>query len=192
MPIKTDREYRAMSPRSPSDGEEYTVNGTAVVFNTRTVLYEYDGIEYGEIIDGAAFDGCDMTDVIMNYNHGGKVVARLRNQTLKLEITGTGVNITAYLGGTEEGRKLYEEIKGGYVDKMSFSFTTSEDLYDSDTRTRTVKKVKKLYDVAAVDIPAYEQTSISARSFFDAEREKEVRDLEQSRRRKLLIAKTLL
>lgn len=191
MPIKSDREYRAMAPMGVAENE-YTVTGTAVVFNSKTVLYDYDGIEYCEIIDRAAFDGCDMTDVIMNYNHSGKVVARLRNQTLKLENTETGMNITAYLGGTEEGRKLYEEIKGGYIDRMSFSFTTAEDLYESDTRTRTIKKVKKLYDVAAVDIPAYEQTSISARSFFDAEREKELRFLEQERRRKMLIAKTLL
>lgn len=191
MPIKSDREYRAMAPMGAAENE-YTVTGTAVVFNSKTVLYEHDGIEYCEIIDRAAFDGCDMTDVIMNYNHGGKVVARLRNQTLKLENTETGMNITAYLGGTEEGRKLYEEIKGGYIDRMSFSFTVAEDSYESDTRTRTIRKVKKLYDVAAVDIPAYEQTSISARSFFDAEREKELRFLEQERRRKTLIAKTLL
>lgn len=193
MPIKPDREYRAMAPMDVAENE-YTVTGTAVVFNSKTVLYEYDGIEYCEIIDRAAFDSCDMTDVIMNYNHSGKVVARLRNQTLILEITETGMNITAYLGGTEEGRKLYEEIKGGYIDRMSFSFTVAidGDDYDQKTHTRTVNKVKKLYDVAAVDIPAYEQTSILARSFFDAEREKELRFLEQERRRKTLIAKTLL
>lgn len=191
MPIKNDREYRAMTPMSPTEGE-YVVTGTAVVLDVPTVIYEYDGIEYKEVIARGAFDACDMTDVIMNYNHCGKVVARLRNQTLKLEVTDTGVNVTAYLGGTEEGRKLYEEIKGGYIDRMSFSFTVAEESYQQDTRTRTIIKLKKLYDVAAVDIPAYEQTSISARSFFDAERDKEFRLLEHERRRKLLIAKSLL
>ena len=34
----------------------------------------------------------------------------------------TNINIDADLGGTTAGRELYEEIDGGYVDKMSFSF----------------------------------------------------------------------
>ena len=72
------------------------------------------------MIDRHAFDGCDMSDVIMNYNHGGKVVARLRNKTLSLNITDRGVDMEADLSGTAAGRDLYEEIDGGYIDKMSF------------------------------------------------------------------------
>ena len=71
-----------------------------------------------------------------------------------------------------EGRRLYEEIKGGYIDKMSFAFVVSEDSYDRDTHTRRILGIKRLYDVAAVDIPAYDATSISARSYFSAEAEK--------------------
>ena len=73
------------------------------------MIYEYEGIKYFEIIDRHAFDNCDMSDVIMNYNHGGKVVARLRNKTLVLNFNGNQVEIDAYLGGTQEGRNLYEE-----------------------------------------------------------------------------------
>lgn len=125
-----------------------------------------------------------------NYNHGGKVVARLRNKTLALNIDERGVNIDADLGGTTAGRELYEEIDGGYVDKMSFSFTVREASYDSVTHTRTITKVKKLYDVSAVDIPAYNDTSISARSFFEEEHSRELAALEQARRRKKLVALT--
>ena len=132
----------------------------------------------------------DMSDVIFNYNHGGKVVARLRNKTLALNIDERGVNIDADLGGTTAGRELYEEIDGGYVDKMSFSFTVREASYDSVTHTRTITKVKKLYDVSAVDIPAYNDTSISARSFFEEEHSRELAALEQARRRKKLVALT--
>lgn len=135
MAIKQGREYRALQDFSlvPRDegSKEYRVRGTAIVFNSPTVLWECDGVEYKEIIDRHAFDECDMSDVIFNYNHGGKVVARLRNKTLALNIDERGVNIDADLGGTTAGRELYEEIDGGYVDKMSFSFTVREASYDS-------------------------------------------------------------
>ena len=171
MPIKKGREYRALQDFSliPREGENdaYRVRGTAVVFDSPTCLYEYDGVKYYEVIDRHAFDGCDMSDVIMNYNHGGKVVARLRNKT-----------------------DLYEEIDGGYIDKMSFSFSVRESKYDNVTHTRTITKIRKLYDVSAVDIPAYEETSLSARSFFEVEHSKEVKVLEQAARRRRLLART--
>ena len=194
MSIKQGREYRALQDFSlvPRDGEndEYRVRGTAVVFDTPTVLWEYDGVKYCEVIDRHAFDECDMSDVIFNYNHGGKVVARLRNKTLALTIDERGVHIEADLSGTQAGRELYEEIDGGYIDKMSFSFTISESAYNSDTHTRTITKVKKLYDVSAVDIPAYQDTSISARSFFELEHSKEIAALEQAKRKRKLLALT--
>ena len=112
-----------------------------------------------------------MSDVVMNYNHEGKPVARTKNGTLKLSTDEHGLFIKADLSGTEEGRRLYEEIKGGYIDKMSFAFTVSEDSYDRDTHTRKVRRIKRLYDVAAVDIPAYDATEISARSWVEAEAE---------------------
>ena len=194
MTLKDGREYRSLQdfslvPREEGS-EEYRVKGTAVVFDTPTVLYECDGVKYCEIIDRHAFDGCDLSDVIFNYNHGGKVVARLRNKTLSLNVTERGLEVEADLSGTQAGRELYEEIDGGYIDKMSFSFSVREAKYDSVTHTRTITKVKKLYDVSAVDIPAYEETSISARSFFTEEHGKELAALEQARRRKKIIALT--
>ena len=125
MGMKQGREYRAVQdfslvPRA-EEKDEYRVRGTAVVFDTPTVLFEYDGVKYSEVIDRNAFDECDMSDVIFNYNHGGKVVARLRNKTLTLTIDERGLHMEADLGGTQAGRELYEEIDGGYVDKMSFS-----------------------------------------------------------------------
>lgn len=195
MPIiKPGREYRALQNFAPipreGESDPYIVRGTAIVYNTPTCLYECDGVQYFEIIDRHALDECDMSDVIFNYNHGGKVVARLRNKTLSLTNTDRGLDIESDLSGTAAGRDLYEEIDGGYIDKMSFSFVPREAKYDSLTHTRTITKIKKLYDVAAVDIPAYNETSISARSFFEEEHSKEFAALEQARRRNLLIART--
>lgn len=83
-----------------------------------------------------------------------------------------GLHIRANLAGTEEGRRLYEEVKGGYIDKMSFAFEVSEDSYERDTHTRRILGIRRLYDVAAVDIPAYDATNLSARSYFSVKAEK--------------------
>lgn len=196
---KTGREIRTFSSfelkkyrdEENSERQDY-VHGVPVVFNTPTCLYEYEGIKFYEQIDRHAFDNCDMSDVIFNYNHGGRVAARIRNNTLKLSINDVCMEMDAFLGGTEYGRNLLEDIRGGYIDKMSFAFVVDEDGddYDPATHTRTITKIKKLYDVSAVDIPAYDTTSISARSFFEVEYEKEKRALEQARLREMCIAKT--
>jgi len=142
---------------------EFYVEGYASTY-VPTVLFEYDGIEYKEKIDRNAFNNIDLTDVIFNYNHGGKVLARTKNKTLYLHIDEKGLFVRARLDGTEEGRKMYQEIKGGYIDKMSISFAVEEDSYNNSTNTRTILKLKRLYDVSAVDIPAYDTTLIYARN----------------------------
>lgn len=188
--LRADRMYRTfnnlqvrMEQTKNDDGnevQEMIVEGQAVVFEKPTVLFKYDDTEYKEVIDRNAFAECDMSDVIFNYNHGGKVVARTRNKTLELYIDSNGLNIRARLDGTEEGRKLYEEIKGGYIDKMSFCFTIKEESYNKEEHTWRVLKVDKLYDVSAVDIPAYDTTSISARSSRLAVAEREHKALERA------------
>ena len=156
--------------------------------------------EFREVIDRRAFDKCDMSDVIMQYDHEGRVFARNRNKTLTLETDENGLKIRALLGGTEIGRQLYEEIKGGYTTKMSIGFTVSkEELTEErvDEKTiihRKITGVKKLYDVSAVSLPANDATEISARSLSEgviAEAEKE-RLAEMERKRKIQKIKILL
>lgn len=151
------------------------VEGYATTFNQPYTLYSWDDYEVREEIDEHAFDECDMTDVIMQYDHQGRVFARTRNNTLQLATDEHGLKITADLGGTDIGKQLYEEIKGGYTDQMSFGFIVGLDerTYTEDhesgktTVLRRIKKISKLYDVSAVSIPANDQTSISARSLGD-------------------------
>ena len=151
-------------------GDEMIVEGYASTFNQPYELYrDGDYIVY-EQIDARAFDETDMSDVIMQYNHEGRVFARNSNGTLTLTSDEKGLRIRADLGGTEIGRQLYEEIKGGYTDKMSFGFRVGEDRReitenaDNITVMRTITKIEKLYDVSAVSLPANDATSISARS----------------------------
>lgn len=170
------REYRAMRMELREAGEgEMIVEGYATTFNQPYTLYEGRYYKVIEQIDPHAFDECDMSDVIMQYDHTGRVFARNKNGTLQLATDAKGLKITADLGGTEAGKQLYEEIKGGYTDKMSFGFVVAEDkreyttdyANDLETCTRTITKISKLYDVSAVSLPANDMTSISARSFSD-------------------------
>lgn len=158
-----------------TEHETRNVEGLVTPFDTSTVLYEWDGVEYREQIAAGAFDGADLHDVVFNYNHGGKVMARTRNNTLQLWTEADGLHMRANLDGTEEGRRLYEEIRGGYIDRMSFAFQIAEAAYDTETRTRTILRVKKVFDVSAVDIPAYDTTFLNARNAFAVEIAKEER-----------------
>lgn len=143
--------------------QELWVEGYAARFNSPTVLFEFDGIEYKEQIARDAFTDCKMDDVIFNYNHSGRVMARTRNKTLQLAVDDSGLFIRARLDGTEEGRSLYSDIQNGYIDRMSFRFQIGQEAYDYQNHQWTVLRVKRLYDVSAVDIPAYDDTSIEAR-----------------------------
>ena len=170
--ISKDRNYRNFEVRA--NAEENIIEGYAVVFDTVETMYEYDGIAYKEEVRSGAFNNAQMQDVVLNFNHSGKPVARTKNNTLQLTIDQRGLLVKADLSGTEEGRRLYEEVKGGYLDKMSFAFTINADEYNKESRTRSITEVKRLYDVAVVDIPAYESTSVMARNFYQAEADKEL------------------
>ncbi len=190
-------EFRAQCRQTEQDAQEsYIVEGYAAVFSSPTVLFEMDGVEYREQIDPSAFDEAKMDDVIFNENHEGRVLARTRNHTLQLSVDDHGLFISADLSGTEEGRSLYESIKGGYVDRMSFQFTIAEEEYDRDNRMWTVKKIKRLYDVSAVSIPAYDDTVIEVRKNSILEADAQDRRKREAAadlaRRKLLIANKLI
>lgn len=195
--IKNDREYRTYTFefRKEENREEndYKVRGYASTFDPYVLFTDEDGNEYREQIDPAAFNDADMSDVIFNYNHGGMVFARQKNGTLALSIDDHGLYVEADLSSTTQSRELFEAIDTGLVDQMSFAFTVNEDSYDRTTKTRTIMKFRKIYDVAAVDIPANPGTDISAvsaRSYFDGviEAEKAER-LEEQRRLNLAKAK---
>lgn len=167
--IKKGREYRAMQLDVVDDNDEKIVEGYATTFNEKYKLYSYGDCSVYEQVDKDAFQDTDMSDVIMQYDHAGRVFARLSNKSLSLEVDEHGLKVRANLGGTEEGRKLYEEIKGGYTTKMSFGFTVEEDDIEEvgPDYLRTIKRIGKLYDVSAVSLPANDFTEISARSHID-------------------------
>lgn len=180
MPAKpNERQYRSMPVMvralGADDGKrekrfdtEYYVEGYASTFNDPYVLFEdYDGNEYREIIAPTAFADADMSDVIMQFDHSGKVLARMSNGTLVVEPDEHGLFVAADLSRSQAARDLYEEITNGLVTRMSWAFMIAADEYDRETRTTTITRVTKVYDVSAVSLPADPNTEISARNLLD-------------------------
>lgn len=207
MSNKSEREYRAMTmaveERAEGD-ESMVVTGYASTFDEPYLLWSDSDVEVWETVDRHAFDETDLSDCILQYDHQGRVFARIRNKTLEVAPDERGLFIRADLGGTDIGRSLYQEIAGGYTDRMSFGFTVAEDSREiienketgKATVNRTILKVGKVYDVSAVSLPANPGTSISAR-FLDgaieevrAERLK-AQELELERRRLEVRARAL-
>ena len=187
--INEGRQYRDIDIsnielRTPDDGG-MMVEGYATTFGSPYELFRVENYIVREQIDPHAYDDCDLSDVIMQYNHEGRVFARGSNGTLSVMPNEMGLFMRANLEGTELGRQVWEEIRGGYTNKMSQGFTVKEDdrseVTDYETGivtiTRTILKVSKLYDVSCVSLPANPGTVISARTYSEgviAEVKKEI------------------
>ena len=204
MPTKHEqREYRridvsVMETRRAADGA-MIVEGYATTFNQPYQLWTSQEYTVNEQVDRHAFDEKDMSDVIMQYDHEGRVFARIANGTLELSVDDHGLKIRARLDGTEIGRQLFEEIQGGYTNKMSFGFTVKEQKREETedrenghiTVLRTITKIGKLFDVSAVSLPANDATEISARNTGDgliAEVKQELLAIAARKRKKNQIA----
>lgn len=198
MPVKVnEREYRRIDiqnieTRTAEDGQ-MVVEGYATTFNQPYKLLEDRDIILNEQVDRNAFTETDLSDVIMQYDHTGRVFARTRNKTLEIMPDEHGLKIRANLGGTAIGRQLYEEIAGGYTDKMSFGFTVAGDNRSRTEKNgritilRTITKIGKLFDVSAVSLPANDATEISARNIGDGLITEAIEEIkaEEERKRKI-------
>ena len=222
MPAKPDtRQYRMMStplfvPDFDDDRDvneaadaiknrfnsDFYVEGYATTFEDPYEMFEdYDGWKYVEVIDRNALDGCDMSDVIFQYDHEGRVYARNTNNTLYFEPNEHGLFIAADLSKTSLARQMYEDIQVGNVTRMSWAFIPSEEVYTEDREnkvfTTRITRVKKMFDVSAVSYPADPNTEISARNLDNGEiearrqRESLQRDLARKRREIALRAKAM-
>lgn len=180
--LNVDLEMRAVD----TEEKEMVVEGYPVIFNSPATH------GYTEIISERAFDNTDMSDVVLRYNHNDSFMclARTRNKSLELTKDEKGLKMKATLNpNIEEHKSIYEGIKSGLLDKMSFAFTTRGEEYDYETDTRTITDIDKLYDVAVVDQPFYEATSIYARSLETVENKIKEMRAEEKRKQELATAK---
>ena len=203
---KFNRTVEIRDAQFSEENDAKVLEGYAVVFDSPTVLYEYDGIEYKEVIAKDAFDNADLKDVVLKYNHGDAkgILARTRNGSLQITIDEHGLKFRASLLNTPSSNEVYECVKNGLLDKCSFAFRIADDKYDDkgiliqksqdynyETHTRTILKIKRVYDLSVVDIPAYDDTNVEARNYFDG-RAKDFLAMERAKKVQRLICKTYL
>lgn len=165
--------------------EEKRLVGYGAVIEKRTVICNIDGLDYYEIIDRNAFKNTDFSQCCLKYNHSNSypIVARVKNNSLSLNIDNIGLKYEARLLNTSSANDLYISVQEGLLDKSSFSFTVKRFNYDKQSRTRRILEIDKVFDVSVVDIPAYNDTSVQARNFFEEMKEKEVLKREQFRKK---------
>lgn len=196
--FKDEAQTRAMTLMSSPDtakrfDSEYYVEGYAARYEPYE-LYSVDGQPVYERFERGCFDGCDMSDIIYQYDHSGKVMARTSNGSLIVEPDERGLFMAADLGRTAAARSHYEDdIKSCMVTKMSWRFKPGDYHYDKDTRTIVHTRIAKVYDVSAVSIPANDDTVISARAWVDGEIAQAARreaELDDRRRRMRLKIQT--
>lgn len=152
-----------------SENNEMILEGYAIKFNEPTQPKFKELYGYTEIIGSRALDGVDLSDVPLKYNHSNEKVllARTRGGTLELLIDGIGLKIKALLNrNIPDHVSVYEAVRSGLLDKMSFGFFADDNFnaYDTKNRTITINKITQLTDVSVVDIPAYDATEIYARN----------------------------
>ena len=175
MPILKDRQYRALSFATPPKAEKKNkfdsdcyVEGYATTYEPYILFDDGEMKIYEEFVPGC-FRNCDMSDVIFQFDHCGKVYARMSNNTLTVEPDETGLFVCADLSKTSAARSMYEDIDAGLVNKMSWGFMPDYDTLEFIERKNEMiirhHNIRKMFDVSAVSIPANNNTEIQARDF---------------------------
>lgn len=175
LKLKSTAQCRSMVLAPVSENKRFDVAEYVEGYAAKYEPYLlYDDGDWGKVYERFApgcFDECDMSDVIMQYDHAGRVFARITNGTLVVEADANGLFVAADLSKTDRAKDLHADIAAGMITKMSWRFRTGnyyiERTEGSRDRTIVHTKIPKIYDVSAVSIPANDNTEIGARSFAD-------------------------
>lgn len=177
------------------DEQKMVLEGYAIVFDQETLIGDKEK-GFIESIDRNALKNAHMKDVPMKYNHDDSflIIARTRNNSLRLTVDDIGLKVRAELIDTDSNKDIYKMVKAGLLDKMSFAFTVSSQKIDrsGDIPKRTITGIDRLYDVSIVDLPAYDQTSIVVgRSLALVDTELMVMDMEDQKKKAEIIKKRI-
>ena len=160
--IRLTTEIRANKPTA--DGKALILSGRAVVYDSPTQINDIGGA-YTEIVKRGALDEADLKDVRLLVGHDASRIPLARTPaTMRLSVDDQGLTFEAVLPDTEAGREAFEAVQRGDIRGLSYAFTIPEggDSYDVDTNTRTISKIKKIYECSLTAYPAYEATHVSA------------------------------
>ena len=177
------------------DEQKLVLEGYAIVFDQETLIGDKEK-GFIESIDRNALKNANMKDVLMKYNHDDSflIIARTRNNSLRLTVDDIGLKVRAELIDTDSNKDIYKMVKAGLLDKMSFAFTVSSQKIDrsGDIPKRTITGIDRLYDVSIVDLPAYDQTSIVVgRSLALVDTELKTMDMEDQIKKANIIKKRI-
>ena len=147
------------------------IEGRPIVYESKTDICGW----FEETICRGALDHTDLTDVRFLVNHDDSKIplARSRrnneNSTMQLKVDENGMWIRVNLDteNNMDARALYSAVKRGDISGMSFLFIVKEQKWeDEDTEypKRFITAISKVVEVSAVNMPAYEDTEIYARS----------------------------
>jgi len=189
-----NKEIRLSELKLNNENEEMVLEGYAIVFNKETLIGD-EKRGFIESVDKNALTTTHMKDVPLKYNHQDNflVIARTRNESLTLEVDEIGLKVRAKLLDTVSNQDIYKMVQNGLLDKMSFAFSVKEQTWDrsSEIPKRIIKSIDRLYDVSIVDTPAYEDTSIYARSLETMELELDTLDKVEMNRSMTIIRKRI-
>lgn len=153
----SEKRYFNIESRLDTKEGKDVVIGHAAVFNS---LSEDLG-GFREKIQPGAFDDVLGNDVRAYFNHDPNyLLGRTEAGTLRLSVDETGLRYELDVPDTTAGRDLKENMRLGNITQSSFAFTIGKDgdaweRAENGADIRTIKKVKRLYDVSPVSLPAY-------------------------------------
>ena len=157
--------------RDAQEDSPRIISGYAAVFNQVAEIGRY--YRYKEQIASGAFEGCNYDKCVACFNHNtDNILARYSSGTLKLSVDEVGLRFEFEVPNTTVGNDMYELVKRGDISQCSFAFVVAEESWKYDEQNdendendlRTIEKIAELWDVSLVTYPAYEGTSVDARS----------------------------
>jgi len=158
-----EKEIRAISLTDAElNDETREITGYAIVYNNKT-----DIGPWMEQVSRSALKDVDTSKTYLLYNHNAdNVLASTKSGTLSLQDTDKGLYFRAQLPDTTLGKDTYTLVKRGDLTNMSFGFTVAEDTWNvaDEPATRTINSIGELFEISIVPYPAYEDTTVSARS----------------------------
>jgi HK97 family phage prohead protease len=169
---ETERRTVTMPVEVRADADAPGLSGYAALYGSVT---EIAGLFREQIAPGAFAEAAGRDDVRALFNHDANfVLGRTTSGTLKLTDDNKGLRYDVDPPDTTWARDLMVSVKRGDVSQSSFAFEVTEDEWEYGKRgempLRTIRKVR-LYDVSPVTYPAYESTTVSARSLEAAKAE---------------------
>jgi len=149
--------------RAEEDEAENVIEGYFALYEQETELFK----NTYEIISRGAFDNTIKNDIRALWNHNTQyVLGRSKNGSLQLKVDEKGLFGTIKLPKTQYAEDLYELVKRGDIDQCSFGFNIlDEDLEElANGGYRWRMKDIDLHEISVVTFPAYENTTVQARS----------------------------